>query len=60
MEALTEEERKQYFEQIRNLCKANGIAIDKIAKQFHIKHQLVAQLFIETFQLILKEMETDG
>lgn len=47
----------EYFEQIKNLCKACGLAIDKIAKQFNIKQNLVAKLFIETMQTILKEIE---
>lgn len=47
---------KAYYEQIRNLCKACGLAIDKIAKQFHINQNLVAKLFLETFQQILSEV----
>ena len=53
---MTEEQEKEYFEQIRNLCKACGLAIDKIAKQFNIKQNLVADLFLQTFQKIIKEM----
>ena len=49
-------EEKEYFEQIRNLCKACGLAIDKIARQFNINQNLVAELFIQTFQKIVKEM----
>lgn len=49
----------EYFEQIKNLCKACGLAIDKIAKQFNIKQNLVADLFLQTFQKIIKEMKND-
>ncbi len=48
---------KEYFEQIRNLCKACGLSIDKIAKQFGIRQKLVAELFMETMQTILDEVE---
>lgn len=48
---------EEYFEQIKNLCKACGFAIDKIAKQFNIKQNLVAKLFMETMQAILSETE---
>lgn len=47
----------EYFEQIKNLCKACGLAIDKIAKQFNIKQNLVAKFFMETMQTILREIE---
>ena len=48
---------KEYFEQIRNLCKACGLSIDKIARQFNINQTLVAKLFMETMQTILSEVE---
>lgn len=48
---------KEYFEQIRNLCKACGLSIDKIARQFNINQKLVAKLFMETMQTILSEVE---
>lgn len=48
---------KEYFEQVRNLCKACGLSIDKIAKQFSIRQKLVAKLFMETMQKILDEVE---
>ena len=44
---------EEYFEQIRNLCKACGLAIDKIAKQFNMNQNSVAKLFMETMQTIL-------
>ena len=48
---------EEYFEQIKNLCKACGLAIDKIVRQFNINQNLVAELFIETMQAILSETE---
>ena len=48
---------EEYFEQIKNLCKACGLAIDKIARQFNINQTLVAKLFMETMQTILSEVE---
>ena len=48
---------KEYFEQVRNLCKACGLSIDKIAKQFNINQNLVAKLFMATMQKILSEVE---
>lgn len=48
---------EEYFEQIRKLCKACGLSIDKIAKQFNINQNLVAKLFMETMQIILSEVE---
>ncbi len=48
---------EEYFAQIRNLCKACGVAIDKIAKQFNINQTLVAKLFMETMKTILSEVE---
>lgn len=47
----------EYFEQIRNLCKACGLSIDKIARQFNINQNLVAKLFMETMQTTLSEVE---
>ena len=51
------ETQQEYFEQIRKLCKACGLSIDKIAKQFNINQNLVAKLFMETMQTILSEVE---
>ena len=48
---------EEYFEQVRNLCKACGLSIDKIAKQFNINQNLVAKLFMATMQKILSEVE---
>jgi transcriptional regulator with XRE-family HTH domain len=47
----------EYFEQIKNLCKACGLAIDKIARQFNISQNLVAKLFMETMQIVLDKVE---
>ena len=47
----------EYFKQIINLCKACGLSIDKIARQFNINQTLVAKLFMETMQKILSEVE---
>lgn len=47
---------KEYFEQVKNLCKACGLSIDKIAKEFNINQSLVAKLFMETMQTILSEV----
>lgn len=48
---------EEYFEQIKNLCKACGLAIDKIARQFNINQNLVAKLFMETMHAILIGVE---
>lgn len=48
---------EEYFEQIRNLCKAFVLSIDKIARQFNINQNLVAKLFMKTMQIILSEVE---
>ncbi len=50
---------EEYIEQIKNLCKACGLSIDKIAKQFNINQNLVAKLFMETMQTILSETEEE-
>ena len=47
---------EEYFELIRNLCKACGLAVDKIARQYNINQNLVAKLFMETMQTILNEV----
>ena len=48
---------EEYFEQIRNLCKACGMSIDRIARQFNINQILVAKLFMATMQTILDKVE---
>ena len=52
-----DKDNEEYYEQIRNLCKACGLSIDKIAKQFNINQNLVAKLFMETMQTILDKVE---
>ena len=47
------------FNMVIELCKANGIAIDKIAKECGIKHDLGAKMFLETMKSILDKMK-DG
>ena len=48
---------EEYFEQIINLCKACGLSIEKIARQFNINQNLVAKLFMETMQTVLDKVE---
>jgi len=48
---------EEYFEQVRKLCMACGLSIDKIARQFNINQNLVAKLFMETMQKTLSEVE---
>lgn len=48
---------EEYFEQIRNLCRACGLSINKIARQFNINQILVAKLFMAVMQKILDEVE---
>lgn len=53
---MTDEEKNEvYFEQIRNLCKACGLSIDRIARCFNINQNLVSKLFMKTMQTILSE-----
>ena len=49
-------DEKLMFDEIRQLCITNGKAIDKIAKDTNISHDLVAKMFIETMQTILNKM----
>ena len=48
---------EEYFEQIKKLCMACGLSIDKIARQFNINQNLVAKLFMETMHTILSEVK---
>lgn len=41
------------FERVRQLCLANGIAIDKIAKECGINQNLVGKMFITVMQDLL-------
>ena len=44
---------------IRELCIACGLGIDKIAKQKNLPQNMVAKLFLKSFELILKRMEVE-
>ena len=44
---------KLMFHEVKELCKANGVAIDKIARDCNINQRLVAKCFMETMQYIL-------
>lgn len=48
---------EEYFKQIKKLCLACGMSIDRIAKQFNINQNLVAKLFMETMNTILSEVK---
>lgn len=45
------------FDEIRELCKVTGLAIDKIAKDCNINQDLVAKMFLSAFQEILNKMQ---
>lgn len=45
------------FDQVRQLCLANGAAIDKIAKDCNINQNLVGKFFLEVMSLLLEETE---
>ena len=42
---------------VRELCIACGAGIDRIAKKKNLPQHLLAKLFVEMFQMILKSME---
>ena len=44
------------FHEIRELCKANGLAIDKIANDCGINQNYVAEMFMQTMRMILDNM----
>ena len=48
---------KMMFKMVRDLCKANAVAVDRIAKETNIPQNLVAKMFIKTFESILSKME---
>ena len=48
------------FEEVRELCRINGLAIYKIAKDNNMPCDKIAKLFMETMQLILNRMEQTG
>lgn len=39
---------EEYFKQIKKLCLACGMSIDRITKQFNLNQNLVAKLFMES------------
>ena len=45
------------FDEVRKLCMANGLAIDKIAKDCNIRHDLVAKFFMKVMQSILDKVD---
>ena len=45
------------FDKVRQLCLANGAAIDKIAKDCNINQNLVGKLFMKVMQSLLTETE---
>ena len=45
------------FEKIRQLCKANILAIDKIAKENNINQDLIARLFVATMGRVFNKGE---
>lgn len=45
------------FHEIKELCKANGLAIDKIANDTGINQNYVAELFMQTMRMILNNMK---
>ena len=45
------------FHEIRELCYANGVAIDRIAKDCGINQDLVAKFFLEVMKEILDGMK---
>ena len=49
-------EEELMIDEIRQLCITNGKAIDKIAKDTNISHDLIAKIFIQTMQTILDKM----
>lgn len=41
------------FAEVRELCKASGASIDKIAKDCNIRQDLISKLYMELMQQIL-------
>jgi len=54
---MSDEERKEYFQDIRNLCLASGKSVDMIAKKYNINYLLVLKLFLSTMDEIITKME---
>ena len=51
--------QKEFFDQIKELCNCNAIAIDLISKDYNINPNLVAKLFITTMSMILEIVQED-
>lgn len=49
--------QEKMFNEIRELCLVNGMAIDKIAKETNIPQNLVAKMFLEVMQTIITDMK---
>ena len=47
------------FKEVKELCMACGVAIDKIAKDTNINQTLVAKMFMEVMNKILKRTEEE-
>ena len=45
-------DEKKMFDEVRQLCLANGLAIDRIAHDCNINQNLVAKFFMEVMQKI--------
>ena len=52
--------KKAMFEKIRNLCKVCGVGIASISDEFNESPMLVAEMFIQTMQLILEKTKEDS
>lgn len=47
------------FEGVKQLCQANALAIDKIAKENGIPQHLIARLFVATMERVLDRKKED-
>lgn len=50
-------DQKKMFEQVRQLCLACGVGIDRIAKECGINQNLVAEMFMKTMRSILDQVK---
>ena len=50
-------DEKKMFDEVRQLCLANGLAIDRIAHDCNINQNLVAKFFMEVMQKILDDVD---
>ena len=50
-------DKELMLHEITELCKANGLAIDKIANDTGINQNYVAELFMQTMRMILNNMK---